>query len=261
MPPDPNNPQNNDAILAAIAALKTDITTDVQARLDAQTAAMEDRLKPVDTISQTLEDARKAQLEAQQRQHQQQQPGWQPKTWEEVQQMADQRAAEISKRTLEERDNRAKQEADRRASDERNLEAEIDRSLAALEQSGYLPPVGNPNDSNDPGVAARRELMGAASHMGTPELDKVADTLTTMHRNNMLFDTQTKSYISAENSMAPLPGKYAPVGNSSTSSPSRFAGPTTRDLRNSSMDDLIALAEQRGYGPVPTSVVDQPGGF
>jgi multidrug efflux pump subunit AcrA (membrane-fusion protein) len=265
---DPQNPagggggqQSNADVMAAIASLKTDLSKEFSDRLDAQKAELEERIKPIDTISETLTKAQQAQREAAERQQQREQPGWTPKTWEEVQQMADARAAEQAKKIIEDRDQKAQTEAQRTANDEAQMEAEIDRSLQALEQSGYLPAVYNPNDYNDPGVAARRELLGAASHMGTPELDKVADTLTQLHRQNMLFDPQTKSYISAEGTLAPLPGKFAPVGNSSTSSPSRFNAPSSRELRNSSMDDLIALAEQRGYGPVPTSVVDQPGGF
>lgn len=253
--------QNNDAVLAAIQAMKTDIDKTLTDRLEAQDNKFEDKFKTVDSINDTLEAARKAQLEATQRQQQAQQPQWAPKTWDEIPKMVDQRAEEIAKKALEARDNAERNKLDRQANEERQMEAEIDKSLQALEQSGYLPSVGNPNDYNDPGVAARRELLGAASHMGTPELDKVADTLTQLHRQDMLFDTKTKTYISADNSLAPLPGKFSPVGNSSTSSPSRFNGPSARDLRNSSMDDLVALAEQRGYGPVPTSVVDQPGGF
>jgi hypothetical protein len=261
MDPNAAAAQNNADVMAAISALKTDLEKSFNDRLETQKNELEERLKPIDTVADTLTKAQEAQQAAIERQRQADTPGWQPKTWEEVQQMADARAAEISKRTLDERDRVAETERQRVTNDEQQMEQEIDRSLQALEQGGYLPQVYNPNDYNDPGVTARRELLGAASHMGTPELDKVADTLTQMHRNNMVFDTQTKTYISADGTLAPLPGKNSPVGNSSTSSPSRFNAPSTHELKNSTMDDLIAIAEQRGYGPVPTSVVDQPGGF
>jgi multidrug efflux pump subunit AcrA (membrane-fusion protein) len=261
---DPNGTQSNADVMAAIQGLKTDLEKSFNDRIEAQKTELEERLKPIDDISDTLEKARQSQLEAAQRQQElqrQQQPDYVPKTWEQVRQDAANDAYQRMDTERKQREQQQTAEAQRQVNEEAQMEAEIDRALQALEQNGYLPPVYNPNDFNDPGVAARRELLGAASHMGTPELDKVADTLTQMHRSNMLFDTQTKTYISAEGSLAPLPGKNAPVGNSSTSSPSRFNGPTTRELRNASMDDLISLAEQRGYGPVPTSVVDQPGGF
>jgi hypothetical protein len=250
-----------DALLEAINASKADIQKTIDDRLSAQKAEFEDRFKAVDSISDTLEKARQAQLESAQRAAQGNQPGWQPKTWDDIPKLVDQRAQEIARAELKRRDDQLTAEQRRTADEEARYEQEIDRSLNQLEQEGYLPKVGNPNDYNDPGVAARRELLGAASHLGTPELATVADTLTQMHRNNMIFDTRTKTYISAENTMAPLPGKFAPVGNSSTSSPSRFTGPTSREIQRMSMDDLVSLADQRGYGPVPTSVLDQPGGF
>jgi len=264
MDPNAGQPQAGDgnAVMAAIASLKTDLEKSFNDRLAAVTADLDTRLQPVTEIQQTLEQARKNQLEVQQRQEAANRPGWKPTTWDDIPKLVDERAQEIAKKTLADRDQTALRQQQDREREEAELEAQLDRSLASLEQSGYLPKIGNPNDRNDPGVAARRELMSAAETMRTMELDRVADTLTQMHRNNMIFDSATKSYISAENSLAPLPGKYAPVGNSSVSSPNTsFATPSTRDIRNSSMDDLIALAERRGYGPVPTSVLDQPGGF
>lgn len=254
-------PQSNDAILQAINSMKADLQKTFSEQLEAQKTEFEDKFKAVDSINNTLEQARQAQLEAAHRQAQQQQQGWTPKTWDEIPQLVDKRATEIAQKTLEERDRQAQAEAQRQSTEEAVLEADIDKSLQLLEQGGYLPAVSNPNDYNDPGVSARRELLGAAAYMGTPELDKVAKDLTVHHQNNMIFDPQTKSYVSAEGSLAPLPGKFAPVGNSSVNSPSAFNGPTTRELRNMSMDDLAALADRRGYGPVPTSVLNQPGGF
>lgn len=258
MNPQTLQPQDNAAVLAAINALKTDLQKDFSERLDSQKSEFEEKFKAVDNISQTLEQARQAQVAAQQRQQQQ---GWAPKSWDEIPQLVEQKASEIASKTLEERDRKQQADEQRRQAEEATLEADIDKSLELLEKSGYLPQIGNPNDYNDPGVSARRELLGAASFMGTPELDKVAETLTQLHRQNLVFNPQTKSYDTADNSLAPLPGKFAPVGNSSVSSPSMFNGPSARELRNMSMDDLVQLAERRGYGPAPRSVVDQPGGF
>lgn len=255
-------PEQQAALLQSINDMKAEMQKTITDQQTALKSEFDERFKTVDTISETLERARQAQIAQQQQQQQTQQPqGWIPKTWDEIPKLVESKAQEIAQKTLEARDKQADAEAQRRAAEEQALEADIDKSLQLLEQSGYLPQVGNPNDYNDPGVAARRELLGAASHMGTPELDKVADTLTQLHRQNLLFDPQTKSYVSAEGRLAPLPGKFAPVGNSSLSSPSQFNGPSARELRNMSMDDLTALAERRGYGPTPTSVLDQPGGF
>lgn len=244
MPPEQ---QNNEAVLAAINSLKAEFNQ----KFEEQQSTFEERLKPVEDIQQTLEQARQAQLASQQ--PQQPQTGWQPKTWDEIPQMIETKAGEIARKTLEERDKAAQTAAERQTNDERELEAQIDRQLSELEKSGYLPHINNPNDYNDPGVATRRELLAAASHMGTPELDKVAGTLAEMHKNDMVFNPQTKTYDTAKGTLTPLPGKFAPVGNSSQHAPGSASGPSYDQIHNArDFDSLMALAEQQGYGPAPS---------
>ena len=126
--------------------------------------------------------------------------------------------------------------------------------METLERAGYLPTRNNPNDYNDPGVIARRELLSRAAYLETPALDKIADELTMAHRNNQIWNPERKTWDSAEGTMHPLPGKYAPVGNSSTTSPtSNFKGPSSAELRNMSFSQLAELAPQRGFGPVPVT--------
>jgi len=263
MPPANGQPtgQSNNDVLAAINTMKADIQKSIDERFEAQKTENEERFKAVDSISDTLEKARQSTIEQQRKAQEQNQPGWKPSTWDDIPKLVQTEAARIAEETLKKRDQQFEQQEQRRVNDEAALEAEIDNSLRQLEQSGYLPPVRNPNDYNDAGVSARRELLGAASTLGTPDLDQVANTLTQLHRQNMVFDTNTKTYISAEDSLAPLPGKFAPVGNSSVNAPSQFAGPTTAELRNRNMDDLVALAERRGYGPAPTNVASSPDGY
>lgn len=250
-------PQDNSAVLAAIENLKKDITSEFEQRLTDQQAAFDERFQPVDEMSQILREARENQIKAQQQQAPQSQQGWQPKSWDEIPQMIDTRAQEIAKKTLEDRDRAENQRIQSQSREEQELEAQIDRQLSELERSGYLPPVSNPNDYNDPGVATRRELLAAASHMGTPELDKVAGTLAEMHKNNIAFDASTKSYVNVAGTLTPLPGKFAPVGNGSQNSPSASSGPSYRDIHEArDLDSVMALAEQRGYGPLPAQTPD-----
>lgn len=252
--PQAGAPVDNSAVLAAIEALKTDIIGEVDKRFTDQGAALEERFKPVDEIQQTLEQARQNQIEAQKRQQAANpQPQWVPKSWDEIPQMITAEAQRIAKEELDRRDQAAQTAANRQSNEERELEKQIDDQLTNLERGGYLPPVGNPNDYNDPGVATRRELLAAASHMGTPELDKVALTLSELHKQNIAFNPQTKTYDNVAGSLTPLPGKFAPVGNGSARTPQSGGGPSYGDIHAArDFDSLIALAEQRGYGPVPT---------
>lgn len=256
MPPtgQPSAPADNSAILAAIETLKTDIIGEVDKRFVDQGAALEERFKPVDEIQQTLEQARQNQIEVERRrQAANPQPTWVPKSWDEIPAMVQSEASRIAKETIDARDKAEETARNRQSNEERELEKQIDDQLIKLERDGYLPPVSNPNDYNDPGVATRRELLGAASFMGTPELDKVAGTLAELHKRDIVFNSQTKSYDNAAGSLTPLPGKYAPVGNSSIRSPQTGGGPSYKDIHEArDFDSLLSLAEQRGYGPVPT---------
>lgn len=251
--------QNNDAVMAAIQSLKADITSEIDTRLQAQQQAFEERLKPVDTISQTLEEARKAQAEAQQRQQQQDPQVYQPKSWEQIRQDAANDAYERMKQEQTQREQQEQRTRELSAQEEAELEGDIDRQLSQLEKNGYLPPVGNPNDFNDPGVATRRELLQYAKYTGSPELIPLADSLAQLHKNNMVFDAQTQSFKDATGTTTPLPGKFAPVGNSSTHGPSGFSGPTQAEIHNMSMDELTQLATVRGYGPVPQTAYNETG--
>lgn len=240
----------NDQLTAMINDLKTGITSDIDSRISAQNQQFEKKFKTVDTIADTLDQARKAQEEAVKRQQQQNQPSWQPKSWDEIPQMVQTEAQRIAKETLEERDRQTQARVNREAQEEQELEAQIDRQIADLETSGYIPRTVNPNDYNDPGVAAKRELLTYASHVGSPELDKVAETLTREHQRNQVWDPQTGSFHE-HNGLTPLPGKNAPVGAGSNA-PTPNAGPSYAQIHNArDLDSLVALSEQQGAGPMP----------
>jgi hypothetical protein len=206
-----------------------------------------------------LTEAQKNQQEAIEREKQRQAAaaqaqGYQPKSYEQIRQDAANDAYQRMKKEQDEAQAQREREQQLQTQEERDLDAQLEKDMAALERSGYLPPQSNPNDYNDPGVAARRELLSRAAYLETPALDKIADELTMAHRSNQMWNPERKSWESAENSVHPLPGKFAPVGNSSTSSPSsNFRGPTAAELRTMDMGSLAQLAEQRGRGPIPVS--------
>lgn len=250
-----------DQLKDAVGSLKEDIVKEMDTRF----ATYEDKFGKVDQISEILTSAQKAQQEELERQRQlkqqQEQSQYTPKSWDQVRQDAANDAYERMKQ--EQEAERQKQERERQiqTQEERDLDAQLDKDLATLERSGYLPPVHNANDYNDPGVTARRELLSRAAFLETPNLGAVADDLTMAHRANQIWNAEKKTWESAENTLHPLPGKFAPVGNSSINTPtSAFQGPSAAELRNMSMDQLVALAQQRGYGPVPTTS-NSPTGF
>jgi DNA segregation ATPase FtsK/SpoIIIE-like protein len=252
MPPAQTPAFDPNQLLTAISGLKEDLVKEMDTRF----ASYDEKLSKVDDVSNILTEAQKAQQEEIKRRQaaQQAQNPYAPQTYQQIRDDAVKLAMEEMKR--EQAAERAKQrrEQEQMTQEERELDEQLDRDMDSLERAGYLPKRSNPNDYNDPGETARRELLSRAAYLETPNLAAIADELTQMHRNNVIWSAEKKSWESAENTLHPLPGKYAPVGNSSTTSGSpSFSGPTARELRTMSMSQLAAMAPQRGYGPAPAT--------
>ena len=251
---EPQQANNNDELLTAIKGLQASVDD----RFKQIETKYDEKFGAVDTISQTLQQAAEQAERQRQTQQQQQQQGWQPKTWDEIPQMIDTRAKQIANEVTEARQKAYDAEVRKRQEQEQQLDTEIDQQLEQLEKTGYLPKAQNPNDPNDPGVAARREVLAAASHLETPNLVKVAEQLTSMHQQGLEFDARTNSWARNER-LAPLPGQFAPVGSSSGRTGNTNTGPGYDVIHKAqSMDDLIAYADRHGYGPVPTVSPNSP---
>lgn len=72
----------------------------------------------------------------------------------------------------------------------------IDNTLTQLRGAGYLPPVSNQFDANDPGKQAENELIGYAVYLGTTDLAKAAQELKFKHDTGLRYDYQTKQFVS-----------------------------------------------------------------
>ncbi len=121
------------------------------------------------------------------------------------------------------------------------VDAELDAAVATLERSNIIPPITNPNDRNDPGRMARRELYGLAAKLGTTDLNAVATTtMATLHAQGKMYDPITDSIIDG----APaVPGASAPIGSSTGTTGMNQTGPTYADIHGArSMDELRARA-------------------
>lgn len=238
-------------ITSAIEGLKTDIVKEMDNRF----AAYDKRFDTVDHVSNVLTEAQKAQQQAMERARMNQpQQQYQPKSYEQIRQDAMNDAVKEMERRQKEADQRFEADRQREANEAAELDRQLQSDIDALRRSGYLPPIGNPNDPNDAGKFAEDELVSRAATMETPAIDQVALELAERHRNNQYWDIRTKSYKSADAIMHPLAGKTAPVGNSSMTAPTNtFQGPTAAELRTMTMDQLSELAKTRGYGPVPIS--------
>lgn len=257
MPPQQQQPQQFDPqqLMSAISTLKDDLVKEMDTRF----AAYDEKFGKVDGIEEVLSKAQQAQeaerqRQEQQRQMQQQAQGYQPKSYEQIKNDAVNEAYNRIRQEDKDAQTKAEREQQLRAQEEAELDAELQRDLDSLRKSGYLPAIGNPHDPNDPGKFAEDELISRAAALETPNIAEVANELAARHNNNEYWDVRTHSYKSAENILTPLPGKTAPVGDSSVNSPSAsFQGPTVKEIRELSLQELAQLPMIRGYGPMPTT--------
>lgn len=179
--------------------------------------------------------------------------GWVPKSWDDFPTLVDQRAREIINETIkqgnETQQRMSKEQQDAQAA----IDREIDNQLDSLTRDKILPEVANPRDPNDPGNMARKELLALGVKLETPNLDSVArDVLVPAHERGERFDPTSGTWLRSD---PPLAGRFAPVGSSSSRTTGSPSGPSYDVIRKArGMDDLIAYADQHGYGPVPPQV-------
>jgi hypothetical protein len=260
MPPAAGTPpaQNNAELLTAISGLKDDLTKE----LDTRFAAYDEKLGKVEHVDDILTEARKNQEAeiAARREAQQRAEGYKPTTYQQIRDDAVKIALDQMKADQKKEQDKINREQDKMSAEERELDQQLDQDMNKLEKVGYLPPQYNEHDYNDPGVAARRELLSYAAYLETPNLGAVADTLASLHRSDERWDPDKRAIVSANDYMLPLPGKNAPVGNSSvTSGNTPFSGPTAHELRTMSMSQLSELPKTRGYGPTPVASSSETG--
>jgi hypothetical protein len=178
------------------------------------------------------------------------QPGWQPKSWDDFPALVDQKAREIIAETVQKGTEEQQRMSAEQQRVQQSIDREIDNQLDGLTREKILPPINNARDPNDPGNVARKELLALGVKLETPNLDAVArEVLVPAHERGETFDPTTQTWLRSDPSLA---GKYAPVGSSSSRTNSGPTGPSYDVIRKArTMDDLIAYADQNGYGPVP----------
>lgn len=72
----------------------------------------------------------------------------------------------------------------------------IDNTVNQLRQAGYLPPINNQFDANDPGKQAENELLGYAVYgVGSTDLVKAAQELKFRHDAGYKYDYNAKNWV------------------------------------------------------------------
>lgn len=164
-----------------------------------------------------------------------------PKSWEDVDKYVQTKVQEGVQAGIQQFQGELTQAQKDAKAAEDAVNKELDAAVDALQNEGFLPPISNPNDSNDPGRVARRELYGVAAKLGTTDLAAVAKTvLPTYHQQGKMYDPITDSLIDYNPRQ---PGAQAPIGSSVTTTGAGGNKPTYEEIHKArSFSELRARA-------------------
>lgn len=210
----------NAKVLESITSLKDELQT-INSRLD----EFDTKITDMTTVNETPEETDK---------------NWRPKTWDEIPQKAEEIANQVVDQKLSEKEKQQHEAEEVKLKQEKQMDTFIDNQLSELEKNKVLPAVENPSDENDPGRAARRELLGFAGRIGTLDLNKASEVLNILHETGRTYDPRAnnmqgeflKSNTTPVGINAPVASSNRPIGNV----PNKLDYKT---LHNASMDSLI----------------------
>ena len=168
-------------------------------------------------------------------------PKFQPKSWDDIPKTAAEIAEQTYERKEKEKQDKVTQEKLEAEEADKNIQKEIDTQMSALEKSGMIPPIKDAGDERDPGRSARRELFGMAADMGTTNLEKVAETMNELNKQNIHYDFKSKKYLRTDGAHV---GQDSPIGSSGRYSGSDAdTGPSYKTIHKAkSLSELARLA-------------------
>lgn len=124
--------------------------------------------------------------------------------WGAVFEDVDARAQAIVDKALADREEQSQKTNQQVTEQEKANQSYIDNTVGQLRTAGYLPPVANQFDANDPGKQAENELLGYAVYgLGSTDLVKAAQELKFRHDAGFKFDYNTKQFVQVNQ---PTPG-------------------------------------------------------
>lgn len=104
-------------------------------------------------------------------------------------------AQDIVNKAFAEREQQQQQSNQQVQQQEQANQQQIDTTVTQLRNAGYLPPVTNQFDSNDPGKQAENELLAYTISLGSTDLVKTAQELKFRHDAGFKYDYQTKQFV------------------------------------------------------------------
>ena len=151
----------------------------------------------------------------------------QPRGWADVEKFVNEKINQGVQQGIEGFQAGLQQQNTQEQAAQARVDKELDDAVDSLESKGLIPPVQNPNDRNDAGRAARRELYGAAAKLGTTNLEQVYNlTLAPLHAQGKMYDPVTDSLLDYPTQ----PGAAAPIGSSTATTGQQSNLPSYKDI-------------------------------
>ena len=167
------------------------------------------------------------------------QPKWQPKTWDEFPQMAEQVARQIVEETEAQKLAHAEEIKKQEQDVVTQIDKDFDATLQKLEDDGLIPSIKDAKNPDDPGKVVRKELFALGVKYNSPDLASMASLRNELVTNGFSFDYKSGKIL---RNPSPL-GAGAPVG-----SPSGNSGggnkPSYKEIHALSMDEMIRRYNQ-----------------
>lgn len=200
--PDPASPPVADEGLLELIKAQNDKIDELNAQIAAQVEAAKPPVDPAD-------DPENAQ----------------PADWKSVRAEMKETSAKVTRETLEkiEADKQAAIEAE--AEKRRKLDEQFDAQINEAQESGFLSPIVDKDNPEDPGLLERREMFAIAAKLGTPNLKGVAESMKKMHDKGLYYDYQKGEYVDRNAKVAPDPTRNGFTGQPVTPEASAFQTP------------------------------------
>ena len=169
-------------------------------------------------------------------------PKWQPKSWDEFPKLAEETARKVAAETIKqtiETNAKARQDAQKQADDQQaRMDTEWDSDLADLEKDKVIPLVTKPDDPNDPGRVARKEVFGLGIKYNTPDIKGMATLRKQLNDAgySVVVEKETNQVNIVKTQSTPW-GQSAPVGSSSRTTDGS-GKPDYKTIHLNSMDQL-----------------------
>lgn len=168
----------------------------------------------------------------------QEQDAWTPKSWDDVDARAEEKARHIVEQTLAEREAAVKAEQEAKSATANEIDAMLDNQVNDLIKANSLPPITNENDPNDPGKLAQRELYAFSLSLGTADLKSSFNVLDNLHKAGKQYDFVKMEIV--DKNPASL-GAQSPVGSSNSGASGATAGKMDyKTLHTLSLDQLAS---------------------